>query len=130
MATTKKKKGMSTMGIPDKPKRKRISVSSKRQINIPKEFYDTLHIGTEMIAELHGNSIVLKPVKENNVDFSEEILADIIAEGYTGENILKEFHFRKAQIPAVIDELIEEAHTNSVTHEEIFADILKESDEQ
>lgn len=112
------------------PKKRRISISSKRQISIPKEFYDTLNIGTEMIAELHDNSIVLTPVRENHVDFSEEILTDIIAEGYTGENILKEFRFRKAQIPVALEEMIKEALENSVKYEDVHEEIFGDLDEE
>lgn len=133
MAITKIKKGMSVMDEPGKnrqPRRKRISVSSKRQINIPKDFFDTLHIGKEMIAELHGNSIVLKPVKDNYVDFSKEILADIIAEGYTGEDILKEFEFRKAQIPMALEQLVEDAHKNSVKFEDVREELFGDLDEE
>lgn len=77
-------------------KSKRISVSEKRQITIPKEYYDALNIGNEIECSIMDNCIIIKPVTENSLDeFSEYILQDIIKEGYTNEDILKEFKKRR-----------------------------------
>lgn len=48
---------------PIQPKQvKRVTVTSKRQISIPKAFAEELDIQNEVIMELTGNKIILKPV--------------------------------------------------------------------
>lgn len=80
-------------------KSKRISVSEKRQITIPKEYYDALNIGNEIECSIMDNCIIIKPITENSLDeFSEYILQDIIKEGYTNEDILKEFKKRREDL--------------------------------
>ncbi|WP_245799751.1 AbrB/MazE/SpoVT family DNA-binding domain-containing protein [Virgibacillus proomii] len=87
---------------------KRISVSEKRQITIPKRFFEKLGIKESLICELRDDEIVLRPVPTDD-DFSEQILKDLIQEGYDGEFLLTEFKKRKAQIRPAIETLIEEA---------------------
>lgn len=76
----------------------KVAVSSKRQIAIPKEFFDAIGIEKEIIMELNDGVIHIKPVRTHTDDFSEEILADVIQEGFTGNDILKEFQRRKNMI--------------------------------
>lgn len=92
----------------DKRKLKYASVSSKRQISIPKEFYDSLGIKDEVTMELLNNRIVIKPVKDHSDDYSEEILSDLLQEGYDKSKILEEFKRRKKKIRPSINRLIEE----------------------
>ncbi|TCP29052.1 hypothetical protein EV207_11388 [Scopulibacillus darangshiensis] len=87
---------------------KQISVSEKRQITIPKRFFDQLGIGEELICELRGNEIVLRKVPKES-DFSENVLKDLVKEGYEGEQLLSEFRKRKAQIRPTVEHLIREA---------------------
>lgn len=84
------------------------SVSSKRQISIPKAFYDKLGIQDEVTMELKNDRIVIKPVKDHSEDFSEEILSDLIQEGYDKSEILEEFKKRKKKIRPAINRIAEE----------------------
>lgn len=80
-------------------KTKRISVSEKRQITIPKEFFDALNIGNEIECSIANNCIIIKPVVDTSLDeFSEYILRDIINDGVSNENILNEFKIRKQKL--------------------------------
>lgn len=99
---------MERPSMQDSSKAKHIRVSEKRQITIPKSFYDTLGIGSEVVCELRGNEIVLKPLPQA-VDFSTEILEELIREGYEGETLLSEFQKRKQQVRPAVERLIEEA---------------------
>ncbi|HHW38375.1 MAG TPA: hypothetical protein GXX18_14245 [Bacillales bacterium] len=103
---------------------KRVAVSSKRQISIPKEFYEQLNIGAEVTLELYGNYLVLKPLRENFDDFSDEILEDLIAEGYSDAELLIEFKNRKAQIGNATNSLIAETinHGRKTTIDELFGE--------
>ncbi|MGG5254811.1 AbrB/MazE/SpoVT family DNA-binding domain-containing protein [Neobacillus sp. SM06] len=94
-------------------KPKRISVSSKRQITIPKEFYEDLKIGEEVLCQVVDGALVIKPVQEE-VDFSEFILRDLINEGYQGEELLREFTHRKSQINPALGQMIAESRDHIV----------------
>ncbi len=104
-------------------KKKKVAVSSKRQIAIPKEFYDAIGIEKEIIMELQDGVISITPVKTNSDDFSEEILADIIAEGFSGNDILKEFQRRKNMIRPAISQMVKEAlSSDPVSLDDLFGD--------
>jgi len=112
-----------------RPKKvKRISVSSKRQISIPKEFYETLNIGDEVNLELYQNQLVIRPIREGFDDFSEEILADLIEEGYSGADLMAEFKNRKAQLGNAVDSLI--AETIAEGKITTVADLFGEDDDE
>jgi bifunctional DNA-binding transcriptional regulator/antitoxin component of YhaV-PrlF toxin-antitoxin module len=110
--------------MPRARKMKRISVSSKRQISIPKEFHEMLNIGEEVTIELHGDHLVVKPIRENFDDFSERILEDLVAEGYSGEDLLQEFKNRKEQIGNAVNSLISEtrAKGKKMTINDLFGE--------
>lgn len=87
---------------------KQISVSEKRQITIPKHFYEQLGMTDSLICELRGDEIVLRPAP-TDADFSQEILKDLVHEGYEGEQLLQAFQERKAQIRPAVESLITQA---------------------
>lgn len=89
-------------------KQKRISVSKQRQITLPKEFYDHLGIENEVFVELHNNRLVIRPVHEED-DFAREILKELVEEGFTGDELLREFDFRRKQIRPAFLKLLEDA---------------------
>lgn len=97
-----------TIMKPQTVEAKQIRVSEKRQITIPKRFFEKLGIGESLICELRGDEIVLRPAPTDD-DFSEEILKDLVQAGYEGQQLLTEFHKRKAQIRPAVEALIAEA---------------------
>lgn len=82
---------------------KRVSISSKRQITIPQIFFTALGFENEAECILRDDEIVIRPCRiDNSSEFAEEILADLLKEGYEGKALLKEFKIRKAKVrPAV-----------------------------
>lgn len=72
-------------------KSKKIKVSAQRHLVIPKEFYDALHIGEEVIIELHEGQLVIKPVIKIDEDFAENLLEELIAAGWSGEELVAKF---------------------------------------
>ena len=69
---------------------KKVSISSKRQITIPQKFFTLLGFNTEAECIMRGNELVLRPVKENTSgEFAEQVLADLIRQGYSGEELLE-----------------------------------------
>ena len=57
--------------------RKTISVSKKRQITIPLQFYKHLDLDNEVECSLEDGAIVIRPVHRGTSEFSVEILKDL-----------------------------------------------------
>lgn len=112
-------------------KPKRISVSSKRQITIPKEFYENLNISEEVLCQVVDGALIIKPVQEE-VDFSEFILRDLVNEGYQGEELLNEFTNRKSQIRPALSQMIAENRDHIVysNTEDYFNHLMGEEEDE
>lgn len=109
-------------------KPKRISVSEKRQITIPIEYYKALGIENEVECIIRDDCMIIRAIKQDDNEISEQILKDIIKEGYKEEEILTEFKKRKNKIRPAIEKMILEAdkvaedQETYTTIEEIFFD--------
>ena len=114
-------------------KTKRISVSEKRQITIPKEYYEALNIGNEIECSMVDNCIIIKPVTENSLDeFSEYILKDIIKEGYKNEEIVKEFIKRREELKKATQKFNQniDKQAKSINKLPTFKDVFGEGDDK
>jgi len=106
--------------------KKRISVSQKRQITIPIEFYNVVGIGKEVECYIQDNAIVIRPVRESGGEFDEQILADLISQGLSGEELLTRFKETRKEIRPAIEGLIAEAELagngkgNIYTYDDVF----------
>lgn len=104
MITTAVKRGKTNM------KRKVLSISSKRQITIPQKFYQALGFENEAECVIRGNELIIRPVRTNTGgEFAEQILADLIAEGFSGNELLEKFRERQAQVRPAIESMLSEA---------------------
>ncbi|MGX4687613.1 AbrB/MazE/SpoVT family DNA-binding domain-containing protein (plasmid) [Vagococcus sp. JNUCC 83] len=94
-------------------------------LTVPKEF--DVPNGVEVEAKLVENGILYEFVepKQDFFDFSEDILADIISEGYNTQDILKEFKNRKNKLTSVFKSIAEDTVANSkpMTKEELATEI-------
>lgn len=72
-------------------KSKKIKVSAQRHLVIPKEFYDALNIGEEVTIELYEGQLVIKPIVKVSEDFAENLLEELIAAGFSGEELVAKF---------------------------------------
>ncbi|MTI96042.1 MAG: AbrB/MazE/SpoVT family DNA-binding domain-containing protein [Firmicutes bacterium] len=88
--------------------KRRIHISSKRQITIPAKYFEALGLSKEVDCIYAKDMLILTPVKNQDA-FSEEILADLIAQGYSGEELLTEFKKINRQVRPAVEQLIEEA---------------------
>lgn len=87
-----------------------LSVSSKRQITIPQKFYKSLGLGSEVECIMRKDELILRPVKiGSGGEFAEQILADLIREGITGEALLAAFKERQARIRSAVKAMLAEA---------------------
>jgi len=106
--------------------KKRISVSKKRQVTIPINFFKEAGIEDEVECCLRGNAIIITPVHEDTGEFDEEILADLISEGFSGKELLLKFKEARRKVRPAIKELLREAGLAAqgkapfATYEDVF----------
>jgi hypothetical protein len=90
--------------------RKIISVSIKRQLTIPQKYFDALGFNNEAECILQEGGLFIRPVRDmGGGEFAEQILSDLIAQGYAGQELLDKFReYSQAVRPAVL-KMIDEA---------------------
>ena len=108
---------------------KRVSISSKRQITIPQAFFNALGFENEAECIYRNNELIIRPVRtDNSGAFAEQILTDLIKEGYSGEEMLTEFRTRQAQVRPAVHKMLEAANAVAegkatyMTLEDVFGD--------
>ena len=100
---------MATAAKERRMERKTIRISSKRQVTIPQRYFERLGFG-EAECILRGDELVIRPVKaQSGGEFSEQILADLIAQGYSGEQLLERFKTEQKKVRPAVELMIEEA---------------------
>ena len=92
-----------TLRSDEKKEWKTISISVKRQLTIPQKYFDALGFSSEAECILQEDGLLIRPVRiTGGSEFSEQILADLIAQGYGGQELLEKFkEYSKAMRPAV-----------------------------
>ena len=92
------------------PEQKRVSISSKRQFTIPQKFYSELGFDRDAICTMADGMLIIQPASHSSGgEFAENILEDLIAEGYSGQQLLSEFKTRQAKIRPAVETLLEKA---------------------
>lgn len=106
---------------------KKLSISAKRQITIPQKFFTMLGFDTEAECTVRGNELVIRPVKSNaGGEFAEQILADLIAQGYSGHDLLERFKKAQGQVRPAVEAMLLEAEqaasskSDYITYEDVF----------
>lgn len=95
--------------VPTPIEKRRIKISSKRQITIPIKYFEALSLDKELNCIYTDDMLILTPVKKEDPAFAEEILADLIKQGYSGEKLLTEFKKINRKVRPAVEKLIEEA---------------------
>ena len=90
-------------------KHKIISVSKKHQITIPLQFYKHLKLGNEVECSLEDGRIVIQPLHREPSEFSVEILEDLVSQGYSGDELVKQFKIQARNIKKAVINMLEEA---------------------
>ena len=108
--------------------KKIVSISSKRQITIPQKFFTLLGFADEAECVVRGNERVIRPARTaSGGEFAEYILADLVAQGLSGDELLKQFKLRQAQVRPAVEAMIAEADEVALgngeysTYNDIFA---------
>lgn len=108
--------------------RKIISVSKKRQITLPLPFYNQLELGNEVECFLEDGAIVIRPLQNNNMEFSVEILKDLVSQGLSGDQLIEQFEKESKSIKKAVSSLVEEAdqiaagEKDSASYDDVFGD--------
>ena len=90
--------------------RKIISVSAKRQITIPQKYFEVLGFDNEVECILQKGGLLIRPIRDiNGGEFSEQILADLIEQGYEGSELLEKFKEQSLAVRPAVIKMIEEA---------------------
>lgn len=106
---------------------KKLSISAKRQITIPQKFFTMLGFETEAECTVRGNELVIRPARTNTGgEFAEQILADLIARGYSGNDLLERFKKAQGQVRPAVEAMLVEAEQavasggGYVSYEDVF----------
>lgn len=92
------------------PERKKVTISSKRQFTIPQKFYTELGFDREAVCTLGDGILIIEPARpENGGEFAEQILSDLIAEGYSGQELLSEFKSRQSKVRPAVENMLNAA---------------------
>lgn len=113
--------------------KRRVRISSKRQISIPKEFFEAMEFTDEATIEFTGNSLIIKNVPNDAVDFSAEILNNLVNErGLSGSELLLEFNRIKKGLPGAVKQLTAAAmkeESVSISSADYLASLLADDEE-
>ncbi len=87
-------------------------VTSKRQVTLPKEFFDAAGIGSlvEITYDDEARTLVLRPYNADDWHTAEHIIADLAAEGVSADQMAAAYAQRKAEIEAAICRACGEVH--------------------
>ena len=106
---------------------KRVKITSKRQFTIPQKFYKELGFNKEAVCIMGDGMLILYPAPDAaDSEFAEDILTDLIAEGFSGNDLLIEFKNRKKKIRPAVAEILKKAREAAKgkgeysTYDEIF----------
>ncbi len=115
--------------VQNKAEQKRVTITSKRQFTIPQKFYSALGFGREAICTMGDGMLIIQPTKYDSSDseFADNILEELIKEGFSGQELLNEFRIRKSRIRPAVETLLEQAKAVSLGIGEYstYSDIFK-----
>lgn len=112
---------------------KRGRVSGKRQITIPQKFFEQVGIQNEVEFSVKDQYILIRPVREHtgNDQFADLILADLIKEGYQGDELLAKFREKQSALHGAVQHLITDSQEAARQRDkdddqtkELFGDVM------
>jgi bifunctional DNA-binding transcriptional regulator/antitoxin component of YhaV-PrlF toxin-antitoxin module len=90
--------------------RKRIRISTKRQITIPQQFFEKIGFDSEAECIFRDNELIIRPVKETTGgEFAEQILSDLIEQGIQGKELLIRFKEAQKKVRPAVEAMLREA---------------------
>ena len=96
-------------GVPVMDK-KTVKISEKRQFAIPQKFFTMLGFDREAECFVQNNELVIRPIKKDlSGEFAAEILADLLDQGVSRENLLEAFKAKQAMVRPAVENMIQAA---------------------
>jgi len=89
--------------------RKRVTISVKRQFTIPQKYYESLGFESDAECILQDGGLFIRPLRNESSDFSSEILADLVAQGFSGQELLVRFKEQTKKVRPAVQKMIDEA---------------------
>ena len=90
--------------------RKIISVSMKRQLTIPQKYFESLGFNNEAECILRDDGLLIRPLRDTNGgEFAEQILSDLISQGYAGQELLDKFKQHSNAVRPAVLKMVAEA---------------------
>lgn len=115
---------------------KKVSISSKRQITIPQKFFTMLGFDTEAECMVRGNELVIRPARSKRSnsggEFAEQILADLIGQGYSGDELLARFKTAQKEVRPSVERMLARAEeaANSKAEYAAYEDVFGMEEEE
>ena len=111
--------------------RKVLTISSKRQITIPQKFYRQLGFGNEAECVVNGDELIIRPIRAGyGGEFAEQILTELVNEGYSGNELIQEFKQRQSQVRPAVEAML--ANADAIARDkaeyETYADVFGKED--
>ena len=69
----------------------RVKISSKRQVTIPARWYREMGFDEYALATWTEDGLLLQPISVDDEDVTVDILRQLIAEGYKGDELIDEY---------------------------------------
>lgn len=90
--------------------KKQVTITSKRQFTIPKKFLNELGFDRSAVCSVLDGKLIIEPVTPiSGGEFAEQILKELIDEGYNGNELLAEFRIRQAKVRPAVEAMLEDA---------------------
>ena len=100
------------------PIREIVSITPERQFTIPEKYFNTLGFRNEAECFFQDGGLFLRPLQNTfGGEFAEFILADLISQGYEGQELLTKFKEKSMAVRPAVKKLIEEADVFAKTGE-------------
>jgi hypothetical protein len=71
--------------------------------------FNSRNIKEEVECYLQNNAMIIRPVCKESGEFDEQILADLIAQGLSGTELLEQFKKMRCQVRPAVECLLKEA---------------------
>lgn len=95
--------------MPATSENKRITITGKRQLTIPQKYFEALGFESEAECILRDDGVLIRPLHSSVSDFSEVVLADLVSQGLTGQELLEGFREQTRKLRPAVELLIAEA---------------------
>lgn len=87
-----------------------LCLSFPSQFTIPQKYYAQVGFGKEAECLLTRDAIIIRPIVANQGgELAESILADLIAQGLSGQELLGAFRKKQAQVAPAVKAMLSDA---------------------